>query len=758
MGQSIGPDPINGSGYYNQNPTNQLDSKELQAKITKETLEVDARTSSKSTPISTQDSQKINASAQDIEAFAKEIEDILNEDQLENSLLNQVNVLVLAESIDNPLTPLNEASLLRQAAEAQGTLVISYNPLETSYEKILYLIRKALARDGFLRADNIAFVNHGKSGELSLTSESPITPTTLSVNGGENPAYNFIESLQDLINPNGRVDLLGCNIASTKEGLAFIQELEMISGLNFAASTNLTGSHKLGADWILETDSVDASQTYFSPFILQKWEQTLELTNANTINTAIETIQNASTIAGASTGNILSAENTPNLPSSINATYYSYTEGTPSPSLLTLTSGQVDINETPLYYISTLPEMGTLYQYDPDAVDHKGTEITESNTLLSDPEKLGRLIYEPELDQVATTSFTFSSARTIEGDEGSSLLPSYRNGIVSLNPTENTESIKTQDSITMLYHRLPTVLEAAANVSLDGGSYTITSLPASNIASIYQYDETAQDKKGTLIDEASTEITDSSGRFIYESHTLHQESEVSVKTTLGNGESDIGTMYISTLPYPITLSQISTGTSSGSFNSLVGNTTLITTFLEALSTAEKGFLRLLGLTIQQLMNTIAEKVIDKIENYMILSRNFMNHIIQELDTKVPTLDMYSTFLATNPSPNQILYLDDADSSGIKSPQNNTLQTDFDNAFPNDPDSLSLEQLESLSTIEIPLSSVEVANDESVQYNIEITTESAFRLYEYNPSNNTYDKSRNDYKWRWKFCRYGSRNI
>ena len=183
---------------------------------------------------------------------------------------------MIAESIDSVQTVKDEAEILRKAAEARGTIVVSYDPSTLSLSDLSKLIATTLASEGELKANHLAFASHGRSNEIFLTKNQPITKNTLSINGGNNPVYTFWEDMQDLIVQGGRIDLLGCRIAAKTEGKELIKELETITGLNVAASTDPTGHASLGGNWILETEGkLNVSDLYFAPSYLDNWNHTL---------------------------------------------------------------------------------------------------------------------------------------------------------------------------------------------------------------------------------------------------------------------------------------------------------------------------------------------------------------------------------------------------------------------------------------------------------------------------------------------------
>lgn len=68
---------------------------------------------------------------------------------------------------------------------------------------------------------------------------------------------NYSEQLNQIgkyLNFSGDILLYGCEVAQGKIGQRFIEQLALLTGVNVAASTTLTGSTELGGDWLLEAN------------------------------------------------------------------------------------------------------------------------------------------------------------------------------------------------------------------------------------------------------------------------------------------------------------------------------------------------------------------------------------------------------------------------------------------------------------------------------------------------------------------------
>ena len=86
---------------------------------------------------------------------------------------------------------------------------------------------------------------------------------------GEHKESNlkFLAALKPYLTPDARVDILACELVAGETGMKVFKELEQESGINLAASTDLTGNKSAGGNWILETDGVNVKTTYFTDAI-----------------------------------------------------------------------------------------------------------------------------------------------------------------------------------------------------------------------------------------------------------------------------------------------------------------------------------------------------------------------------------------------------------------------------------------------------------------------------------------------------------
>lgn len=166
-------------------------------------------------------------------------------------------VLVVDMAVDN-------AEALASAAR-DDVQVVRYDSRTDSLARLQELIAEACAGSTFA---SIAFAGHGEAGRLFLASDAAIDLQTLV----DNPDLAvFFEALSGYLSEGGRVDLLGCDVASGDAGEELIATLEELTGIDFAASDDPTGNVDDSGDWLLETDDVDAAATYFDADELEQF-------------------------------------------------------------------------------------------------------------------------------------------------------------------------------------------------------------------------------------------------------------------------------------------------------------------------------------------------------------------------------------------------------------------------------------------------------------------------------------------------------
>ena len=156
-----------------------------------------------------------------------------------------------------------DGELLENAA-ADGVVVIGYDAETTGLDALLKRVDKVLAGR---RASSIGIAAHDHGpGKFYLTGSHTISLASTLANAEQR---DFWHGLAALLAEGGRIDLLACDLAACEEGRLLVEKLEEITGADFAASDDATGNV---ADWVLETDGVDASEIYFDAARLEAFD------------------------------------------------------------------------------------------------------------------------------------------------------------------------------------------------------------------------------------------------------------------------------------------------------------------------------------------------------------------------------------------------------------------------------------------------------------------------------------------------------
>jgi hypothetical protein len=103
----------------------------------------------------------------------------------------------------------------------------------------------AAALEGYSGIDGLHLISHGNVGALHFGGEV----FTLNEVAGQLDTLSLIGST---LNEGGDFLLYGCYVGSDGTGRAFIEALATATGVDVAASSDLTGSSVLGGDWDLE--------------------------------------------------------------------------------------------------------------------------------------------------------------------------------------------------------------------------------------------------------------------------------------------------------------------------------------------------------------------------------------------------------------------------------------------------------------------------------------------------------------------------
>ena len=143
-------------------------------------------------------------------------------------------------------------------AVKEGVLSLWYPSKEqhTLSDDLVDALKAAEVPEGSLK--NVGWMFHGK--EMT----------------GEHKEANlkFLAALKPYLTADARVDILACECVAGPTGMKVFKELEQESGINLAASSDLTGNPSAGGNWLLETDGVDVKGTYFTDAI-DKFNETL---------------------------------------------------------------------------------------------------------------------------------------------------------------------------------------------------------------------------------------------------------------------------------------------------------------------------------------------------------------------------------------------------------------------------------------------------------------------------------------------------
>ena len=119
--------------------------------------------------------------------------------------------------------------------------------------------------------DAVGILDHGAPGRFCLLK---------SVGGGDidladlasSDIAAFLKALGGLVKPGGRIDLLGCSVASGPAGRALLAQVEALTGVTVTASTDKTGGAE-GADWVMETANLQVIPSYFHADKLGEWKE-----------------------------------------------------------------------------------------------------------------------------------------------------------------------------------------------------------------------------------------------------------------------------------------------------------------------------------------------------------------------------------------------------------------------------------------------------------------------------------------------------
>ncbi|MBX3680413.1 MAG: DUF4347 domain-containing protein, partial [Rhodocyclaceae bacterium] len=134
------------------------------------------------------------------------------------------------------------------------------------------------ALEGRSDVSAIHVLSHGSPGEVVLGS-SVLSGDSLFARAGE------VATWGDALTADGDLLFYGCDVASTADGRALVDNLAQLTGADVAASDDLTGAAALGGDWELEvaTGTIVAplGTTVYAPAQWQGVLATYTVTNTN---------------------------------------------------------------------------------------------------------------------------------------------------------------------------------------------------------------------------------------------------------------------------------------------------------------------------------------------------------------------------------------------------------------------------------------------------------------------------------------------
>jgi hypothetical protein len=100
--------------------------------------------------------------------------------------------------------------------------------------------------------------------------------------------WEVLSNWKDQFTPHADVLLYGCEIAKGEAGVEFVRSLAVLTGLDVAASDNLTGSWRKGGDWLLEIKSGRIeSQLAVSKKIIDQYPAVLRSSDWDVLNTKV---------------------------------------------------------------------------------------------------------------------------------------------------------------------------------------------------------------------------------------------------------------------------------------------------------------------------------------------------------------------------------------------------------------------------------------------------------------------------------------
>ena len=117
-----------------------------------------------------------------------------------------------------------------------------YSVLDSSRDGIEQIVSALAGHGGY---DSLQIISHGAPGSITIGS-TVLNSSTL---------HSYVAELAQIgraLTENGDLMLYGCNVAHSRQGKDFIEQLAEMTGVFVIASTTKTGASELGGDWILD--------------------------------------------------------------------------------------------------------------------------------------------------------------------------------------------------------------------------------------------------------------------------------------------------------------------------------------------------------------------------------------------------------------------------------------------------------------------------------------------------------------------------
>ncbi|MBD2089976.1 DUF4347 domain-containing protein [Microcoleus sp. FACHB-1515] len=152
------------------------------------------------------------------------------------------------ESTSDPIEPIASLMFIDSRISDYQSLLQAVQPqteihILDPHQDAIAQITQAL--QGRQNISSLHLVSHGKAGAIQLGRDW-LTESTLQDHAAQ------LQQWSQLLTADADILIYGCHVAEGELGQAFVDRFSQLTGLDIAASTNLTGSSDLGGDWILE--------------------------------------------------------------------------------------------------------------------------------------------------------------------------------------------------------------------------------------------------------------------------------------------------------------------------------------------------------------------------------------------------------------------------------------------------------------------------------------------------------------------------